>query len=158
MLTIRLTRVASKVISESQTAFIPGRNILDGAVMVHEVLHHLKVWNRRGVVLKLDFEKAYDKVSWSFLREALSKKGFPDKWIAWVMLALSGGRVAINLNGELGEFFRRYKGVRQGDPLSPLLFNLVADALSGILIKAKNKWVISGVVPDLVEGGLTHLQ
>ena len=105
--------------------------------MVHEVLHHLKIHKRRGVILKLDFEKAYDNVRWTFIREVLAKKCFPDKWIEWVMLALEGGRVAINLNGELGEFFRSYKGLRQGGPLSPLLFNLVVDALPEILNKAK---------------------
>lgn len=58
----RLAKVAQKVISESQTAFVPGRQILDGVVIVHEVLHELKVINQSAIILKLDFEKAYDKV------------------------------------------------------------------------------------------------
>ena len=55
-----------------------------------------------GIILKLDFEKAYDKVSWRFLEEVTKSKGFSDQWIDWVMKAIRGGRVAVNLNGELG--------------------------------------------------------
>lgn len=69
-----------------------------------------------------------------------------------------GVRVAVNLNGELGQYFRSYKGLRQEDPLSPLLFNLATDGLSAILNKATERGVISGVTPHLVQGGLTHLQ
>jgi hypothetical protein len=65
---VRLTTVAKKVIGVSQTAFIPGRNILDGVVMVHEVLHQLKVKKQRGIILKLDFEKAYIKFDGASLR------------------------------------------------------------------------------------------
>jgi hypothetical protein len=86
------------------------------------------------------------------------RKGFCKRWIEWILKAVCGGRVAVNLNGELGYYFRSYKGLRQGNPLSPLLFNLVADGLSGILSKASTRGVIERVTPYLVEGGLTHLQ
>jgi hypothetical protein len=87
----------------------------------------------------------------------LQRKGLCDQWIQWVLKAVSGGRVAVNLNGELGQYFRSYKGLRQGDPLSSLLFNIVADGLSAILNRALEKG-ITRVTPHLVDGGLTHLQ
>ncbi|WVZ79552.1 LOW QUALITY PROTEIN: hypothetical protein U9M48_027117 [Paspalum notatum var. saurae] len=137
VLTMRLTKVASSVISETQTAFIPGRHILDGVVIVHEVVHQLKKTKKRGIILKLDFEKAYDKVNWTFLKEVLKQKNFDEKWIDWMLKAVTGGRVAINLNGEIGGYFRSYKE---------------------IFCKARRGWWIKGLVPELVEGGLTHLQ
>lgn len=158
ILTIRLTKVAEKVISPSQTAFIPGRYILDGAVILHEVLHELKSSHQSGIILKLDFEKAYDKVRWSFLFDVLQRKGFDDKWIGWIKQATTNGRVAINFNGSSEEFFKTHKGLRQGDPLSLLLFNLVADALAIMLDLAKEAGHLEGLVPHLFPGGLTHLQ
>lgn len=74
-----------------------------------------------------------------------------------MLSTVQGGRVAVNLNGDIEAYFRRYKCLRQGDPLSPLLFNLVVDALLEILDKAKSRGLIHGVVPEHVEGGLTHL-
>jgi len=71
---------------------------------------------------------------------------------------VSGGRIPINLNGETGEYFRTYKGLRQGDPLSPLLLNFVGDALAAILQKVKESGVITGMITELGEGDLTHLQ
>lgn len=158
ILTKRLTEVAAKVIGQSQTAFIPGRHILDGVVILHEVLHTLKKGHHSGIIFKLDFEKAYDRVQWSFLFEVLQRKGFNEKWVQWIKMATVEGRVAININGEVKDFFKTYRGVRQGDPLSPLLFNLVADALSEMLNRAKEAGHLEGLVPQLVPGGLTHLQ
>jgi hypothetical protein len=152
VLTLRLNAVISKVISDAQTAFIPKRYILDGVLIVHEVLHELRVKKKMGIILKLDFEKAYDKVNWKFLQDVLRRKNFDQKWINWVLSAVQGGKVAVNLNGELDQYFRSFKGLRQGDPLSPLLFNLVADALLEILDKAKEKEVVHGLLPELVEG------
>lgn len=157
VLTLRLNRVADKIICPNQSAFVLGRFILDGVVVIHEVLHELARKKQSGIILKLDFEKAYDKVSWRFLEEVTKSKGFSDQWIDWVMKAVRGGRVAVNLNGELGQYFRSYKGLRQGDPLSPTLFNLDADGLTTILNKAVERGVLSGVTPHLVPGGLTHL-
>jgi hypothetical protein len=65
-LNLRLNRIANKIISPHQTTFIPGRYILGGVVVIHEVLHELARNKQSGIVLKLDFKKAYDKVSWIF--------------------------------------------------------------------------------------------
>jgi hypothetical protein len=62
----RLSLVVSKVIGPSQSAFLPGRNILEGVVVLHEALHELRRKKQKGVILKLDFQKAYDKVNWNF--------------------------------------------------------------------------------------------
>jgi hypothetical protein len=154
----RLTEVAEMVISKTQTTFLPGRNILEGVVILHETLHELRRKKRKGVIMKMDFEHAYDKVSWSFLMEILARKKVPSKWREWVEQVISGGRVVIDLNGEPGNYFRSFKGLKQGDSLSPLLFNLVADGLATLLTKAREAGLIRGLVPDLIEGGLTHLQ
>jgi hypothetical protein len=157
-LTIGLIAVVNKVMSPFQIAFLPRRNILEGIVMLQVILHELKYTKSSGVILKLGFGKAYDKVSWDFLEETLHRKGFSNTWIQWINKAVRGGKVYIDLNGERGEYFRSFKGLRQGDLLSPLLFNLVVDALSDMLTRASNAGAIQGLVPHLVDGGLTHLQ
>jgi len=156
--TIRINSVADHLISPTQTAFLRGRNILEGVVILHEMVHELHRKNQSGIIFKIDFEKAYDKVRWDFLLQTLRMKGFAPKWIQWIKSFISGGSVAINVNDEVGPFFQTRKGLRQGDPLSPILFNLVADMLSIFINRAKVDNQLRGVVPHLVEGGLSILQ
>ena len=85
-------------------------------------------------------------------------KGFLQKWIEWIKSFISGGSVAINVNDEVGPYFQTKKGLRQGDPLSPILFNLVADMLTLFITRAKAAGQVSGVVPHLVDDGLPILQ
>ena len=85
-------------------------------------------------------------------------KGFSPKWIEWVKTFISGGSVAINVNDEAGPFFQTKKGLWQGDPLSPILFNVVADMLAIIIKRAKADDQVGGVVPHLVDGGISILQ
>jgi hypothetical protein len=115
----RVTPITDKVISDSQTAFIKGKNILEGVVILHEMLHEFRKSGKRGVLFKIDFEKAYDKVSWNFLQEMLEKKNSPQKWIQQTMATIQGGKVCVNVNGAITPYFKTYQGLRQGDPLSP---------------------------------------
>ena len=158
MTTNRLGSVADKVVSPTQTAFIKGRNILEGVVILHETIHELHRKKLSGVILKLDFEKAYDKVRWPFLYQTLRMKGFSSKWISWIKTFISGGSVAVNVNDDIGDFFQTKKGLRQGDPLSPLLFNIMEDMLQVFISRAKTDEQVVGMIPHLVDGGLSILQ
>jgi hypothetical protein len=97
-------------------------------------------------------------VNWEFLREVLLRKGFSAGMVHRSMQLVSGGQTAININGEVGQYFRNARGVRQGDPLSPILFDFMVDALAAILTRAKESGHIQGVVSHLIPGGMTHLQ
>lgn len=101
---MRLTPFADKLISKTQTTFIPRRHILEGVVILQEILHELRVKRMQGVILKLDFERAYDKVRWSFMMEVLRKKNFPGKWLEWMKQIIEGGKGGININGEYGTY------------------------------------------------------
>jgi hypothetical protein len=74
------------------------------------------------------------------------------------MQLVFGGQTAININGEIGPYFRNARGVRQGDPLSPNLFDFMVDVLAAIIARANVAGHIQGVAPHLIHGGVAHLQ
>ena len=92
---MRLAPVAHRTIAMTQTAFIKGRYIHDGALALHEIIHELKSKNLPAVLLKLDFEEAYDRVSWPFLREVLLRKGFSGAFMHRMMQLVCGDRKSV---------------------------------------------------------------
>ena len=110
------------------------------------------------IILKLDYEKAYDRVSWSFLFDMLEARGFDPVWINWIRHIVVGGSLGIMVNGEESSYFKPGKGLRQGDPLSPFLFNLVGDGLSRMLKKVVDRGIVTGLLEDFRQGGIMALQ
>jgi hypothetical protein len=155
---IRLAQLAHRTIDRNQNAFIRGRALHEGVLALHEIAHELRTKKLGGLLLKLDFEKAYDRVNWDFLREVLVCKGFSAMLVHRLMQLVMGGQTAINVNGEIGTFFCNARGVRQGDPLSPILFDFMVDGLAAMLSRANSAGHIRGVVSHLIPGGVTHLQ
>jgi hypothetical protein len=152
-----LIKIADRLMSKNQTAFIKGRFILESVAAAHEVIHDIHKNKESGVILKLDYEKAYDRVSWA-LEEMLTSRGFGHTWVRWIMKLVKGGSLCVRINDENSSFFKPGKGLRQGDPLSPLLFNLVADVFTRMLLKASSVNLISGLLPHIIEGGVISLQ
>lgn len=106
LLAERLAGMAQKLIDPCQSAFIRGRYIMDGAVMLHEIIHELRIKKKKGVILKIDFEKAYDSVHWDFVDNVMIRKGFCDKLRGWIMSTIKGGKVGVNINGENSPYFK----------------------------------------------------
>jgi hypothetical protein len=156
--TNRVSDVAHKVVRPSQTAFMPGRHILEGVVVLHETIHELHSKKLDGVLFKIDFEKAYDKVKWPFLQQVLRMKGFNNIWCERIRSFVEKGSVGIKVNDDVGHNFQTRKGLRQGDPLSPILFNIVADMLAILIARAKEEDQVGSLIPHLVEGGVSVLQ
>lgn len=119
VLTNRINRVTDRLICRNQTSFIKGRYILESVVSAHEIIHSVYQSGEPGVVLKLYYEKAYDKVNWDFLLEVLEKRDFRTKWISWIRNILYNGFVGITVNNSEGNHFCTGKGLRQGDPPLP---------------------------------------
>lgn len=107
----RLIRVADRLIAKNQTAFIKGRFILVSVVAAHEIIHDIHKNKEKGIVLKLDYEKAYDRVSWSFLEKMLLSRGFGGKWVSWVMKLVKGGSLCVRINDENSTYFKPRKGL-----------------------------------------------
>ena len=140
VLTNRLKTILPRVISPTQSAFVPGRLISDNYLVAAEVAHYMHKRSSRAnglMAVKLDISKAYDRVEWKFLEAMMLRMGFSDRWIRTVMLCITTVTYSFKLNGAPVGYMCLERGIRQGDPLSPYLFVMCAVGLSALLTKAE---------------------
>lgn len=97
------------------------------------------------MAMKLDMYKAYDRIGWTFVGKMLTALGFPKKWVYLIMSCTTTVSYSIQINGQPKGNIIPTRGLRQGDPLSPYLFNLCVEALSSILHTARNKNILQGI-------------
>jgi hypothetical protein len=131
----RLKHILPYLISNEQSGYVEGRQIMDSVILAHEVTHSLKSSRTPGMLIKLDLSKAFDRASWKYIRAVLNSFGFAHEWINWIMNLTSSAFFSILVNGVPSKPFSPSRGICQGDPLSPFLFILLAEGL-GRYIKA----------------------
>jgi hypothetical protein len=129
----RMQNIITSTIHENQYGFIKERTIQDCLAWAFEFLFQCQKSKRKVVIFKIDFEKAFDTLDHEAIIQVMRAKGFPEKFLCWVREILTSGSSSILLNGVPGKPFMCKRGVRQGDPLSPLLFVEGADLLQSLV-------------------------
>ncbi|GJR86161.1 RNA-directed DNA polymerase, eukaryota [Tanacetum coccineum] len=148
ILATRLSLVISELISDVQTAFVAGRQILDGPFIINDLLSWCKHNNKQTMVFKVDFAKAYDSVRWDYLDDVLRSFGFGSKWCSWIKGSLTSGMASILVNGSPTSEFQFYRGLKQGDPLAPYLFILIMESLHLSFSRVVDAGIFKGIKID----------
>jgi len=146
VISTRLKSLLPSIISETQSAFTPGRLITDNILVSYEVFHsiyHQKSSNG-SMAIKLDMSKAYDRVEWGFLRNIMLRMGFCRDWVNMVMNCVESASFSFVLNGVPTGHLVPQRGIRQGDPISPYLFLFVTEGLSALMNAAEANGRIQG--------------
>ncbi|GJX28628.1 putative RNA-directed DNA polymerase [Tanacetum coccineum] len=147
----RLAHVISSVIGDTQMAFIKGRQIIDGPLIVDEIISWAKSKKKKVMFLKVDFEKAFDTLN-------MDQMGFSSKWRNWISHCLNSAFASVLINGSPTKEFKVEKGLRQGDPLSPFLFIIAIEALNVALLQARNNNIFHGTKVGKDNIHISHIQ
>ncbi|KAK1564769.1 hypothetical protein Q3G72_011280 [Acer saccharum] len=153
-----LSNLTSFVYIQTQMAFVKNCQILDIFVVANEIIHSWKSDVEGGLVIKLDFEKAYDSVDHGFLDSIMKDMGFGENWRLWIQSCITSPELSVLVNGSPTLQFGIKRGLRQGDPLSPFLFNIVTEALSCLFQKAHGLGMMEGAVFGNDSVHVSHLQ
>ncbi|GJU54666.1 RNA-directed DNA polymerase, eukaryota [Tanacetum coccineum] len=148
ILALCLSLVIFELISDVQTTFLPNRQILDGPFILNELLSWCKFKKQQTMVFKVDFAKAYDSIRWDYLDDVLAAFGFGAKWRSWIKGSLSTGMASILVNWSPTSEFEFYRGLKQGDPLSPYLFILVMESFHLSITRAVEAGIFIGIKVD----------
>ncbi|GJY74257.1 RNA-directed DNA polymerase, eukaryota [Tanacetum coccineum] len=145
ILATRLAPIIPDIISDTQSAFLAKRNILDGPFILNELLSWCKKYNKQAMFFKVDFAKAFDCVRWDYLLDVMKSFGFGPNWCRWIQGTLSSARASVLVNGSPTDEFSFYRGLKQGDPLSPFLFILIMESLHLSMIRASSNGLFRGL-------------
>ena len=151
ILATRLQRRMKDLIRPCQNAFIKGRAIQDNFCYVNGMAKAFRKSKTPALMLKIDIQRAFDTVSWEFLLELLVARGFGRKFTNCLAALLRSASTKVLVNGELSERISLQRGLRQGDPLSPLLFVLVMDCLAALFDKAVHHYHITLLLNTLLQ-------
>eukprot|EP00253_Pinus_taeda_P011270 PITA_11270 len=154
----RLKMILPGIISQEQSGYVEGRQILDNILLAQEMIHSLHSRKAAGMLMQLDLSKAYDKVSWTYLEAILDTFEFSKPWIKWILALIKSPRYSIMVNGTPSTPFSPSRGIRQGDPLSPFLFVILMEGLSKLMAKRKEDGQIKGLQPIRSCPATTHQQ
>ncbi|XP_071741242.1 uncharacterized protein [Rutidosis leptorrhynchoides] len=113
ILSNRLQKILPSLVSSGKSAFLKGRFILDGVLIANETIDYLKASRKKGIIFKVDFEKAFDSLNWQFLFEVMKSMGFGRKWVKWIESCLKSASISVLVNGSPTNEFVLGRGVRQ---------------------------------------------
>jgi len=131
------------LIKGSQLSWKEG--LLDSVLVTNKLIEEIKRKKEKCVYLKVDYEKAHDSIRWDFIYYMLGRLGFCKKWIGWIKNCLETSLVSILVNGSPTSEFFPEKGLRQGDPLTPFFFLIVAEGLVGVVRQVDEKALLDSI-------------
>jgi hypothetical protein len=145
-----LRRRLGDIISPNQSAFVKGRCLHDNFILARQVARRINQRRCPGVLLKLDLSRAFDSISWSFLFEALHHMGFGEIFLKWLSLLLYTANTKVTVNGMPSARIQHARGLRQGDPTSPMLFVAGMEVLTVLMVKGAEYQIfksLAGIKP-----------
>ena len=149
----RVKKVIPSIISSSQTAYVRDRSITDSVRLVQVIIHLLDLQTLPGLLLLVDFQKAFDSINWKYVIDILERFNFGPTFVKWVEIIYTNISSYVTNNGRSSHYFGLHRGVRQGDPLSPYIF-IIAVEIVALVIKQNRE--IRGVMVNSKEIKMTQ--